>query len=182
MNGTDAERDLLATLGLLLIHANYVDEALVDLYWTVARKSEPDLIVAVRGKTLGGLVKAVCDTYTDTITDGALLERLERLRPLLDDALQVRNDYVHAYYVFTGGPSLDRTRRPKKGATVEVLKNVQVTDLESAIETLGAAQEAILDLYDATVEHVPGRDLSPRAAWSLRTASAPCARWAISDY
>ncbi len=179
MEMTDVERELLGGLGYLLVQANYLDDALVDLYWIVAGKTETELIRAVRGKTLGELRWMVTKAYETRIADPKLRADLDALKLQLEAALQARNDFIHASYVF-GRTSLQHTRRPKTGPAVEKIRTLHIEDLEKAIDIIGHAQDAALALYDATVEHVPAREIHPRSgSVSPDGTYIPGATWAI---
>lgn len=141
-------------LGYLLVQANYVDEALIDLYWIVSGRTEVDVLKDLRGRPLGPLGDAVATAYEAQIQDPQLRRQFEELKPLLKATRDVRNDFIHAYYVF-GGDHLRRTRRPKSGAAVEMIRKLRASDIEAALATLGQAQDAVLAVYDATVEHLP---------------------------
>jgi hypothetical protein len=179
MHMTDVERDLLGALGYLLVQVNYLDDALVDLYWIVAGKTEVELIHAIRRETLGGLRRIVIEAYEDRITDVTLRAQFDALKPLLTAALAVRNEFIHASYVFAK-TALEHTRRPTTGPPVERIRTLQSEDLEAAINVVGAAQEAVLAMYDVTVEHLPAREIHPRGgSVSADGTYTPGATWAI---
>lgn len=179
MELTDVERDLLGGLGYLLVHANYLDDALVDLYWLVSGKTEVELIRTVRDGTLGGLCQLVPRAYERRVSDAQLLQQLAALKPKLAAALDVRNEFIHARYVFAR-TSLQHTRRPRRGPVVEKIRTLQLADLETAINVLGAAQEATYELYDATVEHIPDHEVQPRGgSISADGTYTPSASWAL---
>lgn len=181
MEMTDVERDLLGALGYLLVQANYLDDALVDLYWIVAGKNEADLIRTVRTETLGGLRRIVIEAYESRITNPTLRAQFDALKPQLAAALGVRNEFIHASYVFAR-TALQHTRRPRTGPPVERIQTLRRDDLEAAINVLGEAVEAVLAMYDVTIEHLPAREVHPRGG-SISAAGTyvPGATWTIQS-
>lgn len=179
MELTDVERDLLGGLGYLLVTANDLDDALVDLYWIVSGEAEVDLIRAVRRETLGSLTDLVITTYERRVSDARLLQQLAALKPCLKAAVNVRNEFIHASYVFAG-TSLQHRRRPRSGPAIEKLRTLRSGDIEAAINVLGEAQEATYSLYDATVEQIPPHEIHPRGGnISSDGTYTPAAVWSI---
>jgi hypothetical protein len=117
---TDVERPHVAALGYLPIQVNYLDEALVDLYHVVAGTNEVDTLRAVRELTLGGLRTLTVRAYEARITDPELRRQFDDVKVQLDRAVFVRNDYVHARYVFGFKSGIQHTRRPRSGPVVDV--------------------------------------------------------------
>lgn len=142
--------DFLAALGYLLVQSNYLEDALLDLYWILTRKDRSAAATDVRGKTLGQLYHFVVAAYEAKFVSGELREKLDRLKPQLEIAIGKRNEFVHASWSFDYSNELmHRTRRPRTGALGE-LKRLKVADVEAAIGIVGTAAEDIWEkLYDS---------------------------------
>ena len=75
---------------------------------------------------------------------------------------------------------LEHRRRPKTGPAIEKLRKLQIADIEKAIDALGSVQEAILELYDVIVTHIPAHEIQPRGGQvSPDGTYTPQASWAI---
>src|SRR5438128_1835028 len=105
------QRDFLAALGYLVVQAGYLEESLVDLIWIVSGKTEIKLIEGVRGGTLGALIRAAVAAFEARIDDPPLRSQLDAAKPLLARALDLRNQFIHARWVF-GATVMVRHRRP----------------------------------------------------------------------
>jgi hypothetical protein len=128
---------------------------------------------------LGGLRKIVVEAYEARITDPTLRAQFDALKTRLVAALDVRNEFIHATYVFAR-TALQHARRPKTGPPVEKIRTLRGEDHETAINVLGEAHEAVLAMYDATVEHLPavyprGGSISPDGTYT------PAATWSIQN-
>ncbi|MCG5054098.1 MAG: hypothetical protein KA712_14130 [Myxococcales bacterium] len=132
MDDGDSEPDFSETflreLGQLVVQANYLEEALIDLLWITARLDEVTLLRTVRGKTLGALVQLVKDQATALRSLG-LQNEFDKVNAALDDALDVRNQFVHASWVFEGNGRVERRTIPKRGDVREELRSMDVTDV-----------------------------------------------------
>lgn len=142
--------DFLAALGYLLVQSNYLEDALLDLYWILTRKDRSAAAVDVRGKTLGQLYHFVVAAYEAKFARGELREKLDRLKPQIESAIAKRNEFVHASWSFDYSNELmHRTRRPQKGP-LEELRRLKVADVQAAIEIVGTAAEDVWEkLYDS---------------------------------
>ena len=176
---TDVEREILSALGYLLVQANYLDDALVDLYWLVAGKTEVDLILAVRGKTSGSLCQVVVEAFEARVADPGLRAQFDSLKPKLDEAIRVRNEFIHASYVFAQ-TSLKHRRLPKTGPAVEKNRTLSVGDVEAAIDVLGEAQEETYAMYDVTQRYIPRHEVHPRGGFITDDGTyVPSCTWSM---
>lgn len=155
------EDKFLSALGYLLIQANDLDEALTDLYWIVSGKTEVDVFKAVREQTLGGLIALTFKAFEARITDKDLRAELDALKTELNTALAIRNEFVHAHWVFGDG-EMHHHRRPRSGRVVEKIRKMRVADVEAATDKIAAAAESVYELYDKTRERIPADAIEPR--------------------
>lgn len=160
------QRDFLAALGYLVVQAGYLEEALIDLIWIVSGKTEIQLIEGVRGGTLGSLISSATQAFESRISAPVLRSRLDAAKPVLARALDLRNQFVHANWVF-GASAMVRHRRPKKGRVVEMEHKITTAEVESALEEISDATEAMWNLYDETVAVIPLSEIHPRGGMVL---------------
>jgi hypothetical protein len=148
------EDRFLRALGWLLLQANLFEDALIDLYWLVADKPEwQDAVADMQGLTLGNIWgRRVRDEYEKRIQDASLRARFDGLKPRIEEAIDLRNQFVHASWSFEVARQLmHRTRRPLSGV-LEEFQKMKVEDVEAAAERIGTAAEEIMHLYDDTEE------------------------------
>lgn len=140
----------LRALGYFLVQANYLEEALLDLYVIVTDKDWRAALEDVRGKTLGVLCKLVLAAYEARFPHGELRIRLDALKPDLQRAIETRNEFVHASWAFDHyNESMLRTRRPRRGVAEE-FRRLTAADVERATEFVGGVAEHIWErLYDS---------------------------------
>jgi len=152
----DSYTSFLASLGNLVLQANYLGEALIDLVWVGKRQNGAELISEVRDKTLGDLVELVVKGSYDEFDGLGLAKDLESLKPLLKKALKERNAFIHASWTFRDDETVDRWRLPREGKKRRGERlRLSIDDVETAIEAIDAAREAAEELYDQAVEQRP---------------------------
>jgi len=161
--GDDAshfEDDFLRALGYLVLQANELEEALLDLHWLVSAKGRTAAVADVQGKTLGHVLELVAASYRARCPDGESRARFDAMLPVLQTAVRTRNEFVHASWAFDSANQLmHRTRRRRRGVGEEY-RRFTVRDVVAASELLGDAAENVWTaLYDPLEEESRG------AAW-----------------
>ena len=142
-------------LGRLLVQANYLEEAVVDLFWLVSGKSEADFIARIQGDMLGKIMNDMLAEYRRQVDDPVLLQSLGTFEPDLRTAVDKRNEFIHASWarIVRAGivDGFQRTRRPRKGAAREEFVDMKIEDVEAATEIIGRAAEWLWwELFDET--------------------------------
>lgn len=160
--GEEWKRDFLAALGNLLVQSGYLEDALIDLYWIVSGKSEPELLKCVRGKPLGEIKKIAVTAYEGRISDADLRSRLDAIKPELGKAIDTRNEFVHAVWAF-GNEVAQRERWPRTGPVVGQLRKMTIADVEDATELIFEVFMALSELREETVERIPQNEIQPRS-------------------
>ena len=142
--------EFLRALGYLLVQSNMLEDALQDLYRIVTDKTWDQIHEDVRGMTLGALRTFVLKEFEQRFPSGEHRDRLEQLRPDLEQAVGARNQFVHASWSFNyGTEQMHRRRLPREKGSVEELRRMTVSDVEAAIESIGdVAQRVWEELYD----------------------------------
>lgn len=156
----DEHRDeFLQALGWVALQGGMLEEALVDLYWATKGLEETALIKEVRDLTLGVLKKRVMDALHQWSSEPELQTRAQALSPKLDEAVRLRNEHIHAGWVF-GSEYVERNRHPRGGAIRGERIQMTARDVAHAGEAIGDAAEEVWELYDEVVKrahHLPPR-------------------------
>ena len=137
-------------LGYLLLQSNELEHALLHVYKIVTDKRWEVVENDVREWTIGVLVKRVVAEYEKRFPDGELRQALEKMKPMLKEAVDMRNAFVHARWVFVPNEKkMERERLPRGQAGVREFHLLSVADVEQAIEVVGTAAEQVMEqLYD----------------------------------
>jgi hypothetical protein len=107
--------DFLRALGYLVVQSNYLEDALKDLYWIVTKQTWPKVYDDLRRLTLGPLVEKVVDAFEKRFPTGEFKDRLDRFKPDLERAVEVRNQYVHASWAFDNAKAeMEHRRLPRQ--------------------------------------------------------------------
>ncbi len=140
----------LQGLGYLLVQSNELEDALANVYWVATGKSWAEVDDDIRGLTLGTLIDRVTQVYEKRFPEGELRQRLENMKPTLKEALDTRNAFVHARWVYVPvDQEVERERLPRGQKGVRELLRLDMLDLEFAIGTVGSAAEQVMEeLYD----------------------------------
>ncbi len=149
--------EFLRALGYLLVQANMLDSALIDLYWAASNKMRGDVLEDVRGKPSGVLLQLTERAFEARFPSGELRDLFEKLKPELRNAVDVRNQFVHASWAFDDqNEQMHRERLPKAKGAVQEMRRLKVSDVEAAIDIIGGASETIwFELYDRVAEIEP---------------------------
>ncbi len=151
----DGHRDeFLRALGWVALQGGMLEEALVDLYWAAKGLEEQALIKEVRDLTLGGLKKRVMDALHQWSSEPELQARAQALSPKLDEAVRLRNEHIHAGWVF-GANHVERNRHPRGGVVRGEHMEMTVQDVEQVGDVIGDTAEEVWELYDEVVERAP---------------------------
>lgn len=122
------ERDFLSALGYLVVQSGYLESDLAEIVWVVGLNdrnsllTEQEFIQKISQTTLGELVKMVYSAVPKVIRSQPILAQLDGCRPALDRAVAVRNQFIHAEWIFVPQyEAMNRRRRsrPKAGLAVE---------------------------------------------------------------
>lgn len=160
------EIHFLAGLGQLVVQSGYLEEALVDLIWVVSGKTELELIEDVRGGTLGALKSAAIKVFEARIATPALRAKLDAIKPRLQSAIDTRNQFVHASWIF-GADAMTRHLRPKKGPVIEKQHTITPAQVNDAVEEISSVTEALWELFDETRDSIPENEIHPRGGLVL---------------
>ena len=96
------ELPLLGALGLVLLYANELEEAITDLFWVVSRQDFFVFLDRARKQPLTTLAKDLAATYRQRVSDPSLLQCLDALEPRIMTAVAKRNEFVHATWAAGG--------------------------------------------------------------------------------
>jgi hypothetical protein len=137
-------------LGYLLLQSNELENALLQVYKLVTDKRWEDVENDVRDLTIGQLVKRTVVEYEKRFPDGELREGLEKMKPTLKKAIDTRNAFVHARWVFVPNEKkMERERLPRGQAGVREFQLLSVADVEQAVEVVGGTADQVMEqLYD----------------------------------
>lgn len=101
MSNEDPEWDaFLRALGDLVVQSNYLEDAMVDLYRITSGEQQSVALTKIRGKTLGPLWEMVLQACRAAMNDPKILERVDVVEPIVNSAVELRNAFVHASWVF----------------------------------------------------------------------------------
>src|ERR1022692_863435 len=147
------EAQVLQALGYLLVQANMLESALVDVYWLLSGKPKMEPLEKVRGKTLRPLYKLFLEAFQSRFPDGEMRRRLEKMQPEIEKAIATRNEFVHASWFFQPEKELmHRKRMPRDRLGERELRRFTVSEIQGAVEIVGGTARRIWEeLYDPAV-------------------------------
>ena len=153
MNGGEVQQwdeVFLRSLGYFLVQANYFEEALLDTYWAATGYDREAAVQAVRRLTLGPMKDLVVETVERGFQGHEIQLRMTRLRPDLDNAVNLRNQFIHASWTFDHArEEMIRERRIRRGQVAQELRRLKVSDVEQATQVVGdLAQSLWEEIFD----------------------------------
>jgi hypothetical protein len=144
------ENSVLRALGWMVVQADMLEHALADLYWISSGKQWEDAREDIRGKTLGPISDLALAEYERRFPSGDLRQRLDSVKPALKHAIETRNQFLHAEWIFDHSKRVMHRRRLPRGAPgIREYLHFSVADLEAASDVVGNMAERLWDeLYD----------------------------------
>jgi hypothetical protein len=144
------ENSVLRALGWMVVQSNMLEHALADLCWVSSGKNWDEARDGIRGKTLGRIADLAIAEYERRFSSGELRQRLDAVKPALKNAIETRNQFVHAEWVIDHSRRVMHRRRLPRGAPgIREYLHFSVADLDAASDLVGSMATRLWnELYD----------------------------------